>query len=57
MARRIEGRQVSLAGARDKPAQIDAEAARRSTAFHLGMPAFPQIAGRIDGTSASPVPG
>ncbi|MGY4926556.1 hypothetical protein [Streptomyces sp. 900105755] len=57
MARRIEGRQVSLAGARDKLAQIDAEAARRSTAFHLGMPAFPQIAGRIDGTSASPVPG
>lgn len=53
----IEGLQVSLAGARDKLAQIDAEAARRSTAIHLGMPAFPQIAGRIGTTSASPVPG
>ncbi|MEU5485428.1 site-specific integrase [Streptomyces mirabilis] len=52
----IEGLQVSLAGARDKLAQIDAEAARRSTAVHLGMPAFPQIAGRIGTTSASPIP-
>ncbi|MEU2624605.1 hypothetical protein ABZ642_41950 [Streptomyces sp. NPDC007157] len=43
----IEGLQVSLVGARDKLAQIDAEAARRSPAIHLGMPAFPQIAGRI----------
>ena len=39
----VEGLQVSLAGAQDKLAQLDAEA-RRSHAVSLGMPAFGQIA-------------
>jgi len=38
----VEGLQVSLAGAQDKLAQLDAEA-RRSRAVSLGMPAFGQI--------------
>ena len=42
----IEGLQVSLAGAEDKLAQIDASLRRREQAVHLGMPAFPDIAGR-----------
>ncbi|MEU2607704.1 tyrosine-type recombinase/integrase [Streptomyces albus] len=46
----IEGLKVSLAGARDKLAQLDAEQARARRAIHLGMPTFPHIAGR-DGTS------
>ncbi|MEV6765028.1 hypothetical protein AB0N16_31175 [Streptomyces sp. NPDC051105] len=44
----VEGLQVSLAGAQDKLAQLDAEAARRSTSVSLGMPTFGQIAVRIE---------
>ena len=42
----IEGLKVSLAGAEDKLAQIDATLRRQDQATHLGMPAFPDIAGR-----------
>lgn len=42
----IEGLQVSLAGTEDKLAQIDTALRRREQAVHLGMPAFPDIAGR-----------
>ncbi|MFI8075544.1 hypothetical protein ACIF85_43385 [Streptomyces sp. NPDC086033] len=41
--------EVSLAGAQDKLAQLDAEQTRRGQAVDLGMPAFRDIAGR-DGT-------
>ena len=37
---------VSLAGAEDKLAQIDTTLQRQEQAVHLGMPAFPEIAGR-----------
>jgi len=40
----IEGVRVSLAGAEDKLAQIDAEQARQRRTIHLGMPAFLDIA-------------
>ena len=40
-----EGLKVSLAGAEQKLAQLDALATRRAT-VHLGMPAFPGIAAR-----------
>ncbi|MFJ8212133.1 hypothetical protein [Streptomyces sp. NPDC096033] len=36
----VEGLQVSLAGAQDKLDQLHTEAARQSTAVHLGMPTF-----------------
>ena len=42
----IEGLKVSLAGTEDKLAQIDASLQRQEQALHLGMPAFPDIAGR-----------
>ena len=42
----IEGLQVSLAGAEDKLAQIDTSLQRQDQAVRLGMPAFPDIAGR-----------
>ena len=42
----IEGLKVSLAAAEDKLAQIDTALHRREQAVHLGMPAFPDIAGR-----------
>ncbi|HEU5391584.1 MAG TPA: site-specific integrase [Streptosporangiaceae bacterium] len=42
----IEGLKVSLAGTEDKLAQIDATLRRQDQAVHLGMPAFPDIAGR-----------
>ncbi|MEU2718351.1 hypothetical protein [Streptomyces sp. NPDC007205] len=42
----VEGLQVSLAGAQDKLAQLDAEAARRSAAVNLGMPTFTRPVGR-----------
>jgi hypothetical protein len=41
-----EGLKVSLAGTGDKLAQIDAALRREATAVHVGMPAFPAIAGR-----------
>ncbi|MFF3126635.1 integrase [Streptomyces sp. NPDC057908] len=40
----VQGLQVSLAGAEDKLAQLDAEQTRRGTAVDLGMPTFAQIA-------------
>ena len=49
----IEGLKVSLAGTEDKLAQIHATLQRRDQAVHLGMPAFPDIAGR----SVPPTPG
>jgi hypothetical protein len=42
----IEGLSVSLAGIEDKLAQIDASSRRQDQAVHLGMPVFPDIAGR-----------
>ncbi|MFI6360572.1 hypothetical protein ACIBJF_50560 [Streptomyces sp. NPDC050743] len=42
----LEGLEVSLAGAQDELAQLNAEQARRSTAVDLGIPNFPDIAGR-----------
>src|SRR6266567_2437117 len=42
----IEGLKVSLAGTEDKLAQIDTALHRQEQAVHLGMPAFPDIAGR-----------
>lgn len=45
----VEGLQVSLAGARDKLVQLDAEHSRTRQAIGLGMPAFPQITGRDGG--------
>jgi Phage integrase family len=42
----IEGLKVSLAGTEDKLAQIGASLQRQDQAVHLGMPAFPDIAGR-----------
>ena len=41
-----DGLQISLAGARQKLDQLDQMTAARSTSVHLGMPTFPQIAGR-----------
>jgi hypothetical protein len=49
----VEGLQVSLAGAQDKLAQLDAETARRSTAVNLGMPTFGQIAVRTEEANGS----
>jgi len=48
-----EGLKVSLAGARDKLAQMDQIAVRRSAAVHLGMPAFADAAGRTVTTPGS----
>jgi integrase len=42
----VEGLQVSLAGAEDKLAQVGASLRRKAGAVQLGMPAFPDIAGR-----------
>jgi site-specific recombinase XerD len=42
----IEGLQVSLAGAEDKLAQIDATLRRRASTTQLGMPTFTDLAGR-----------
>ncbi|MGH7750736.1 MAG: hypothetical protein ACREQ5_39090, partial [Candidatus Dormibacteria bacterium] len=41
----VDGLKVSLAAANQKLAQLDALATRRTT-IHLGIPAFPDIAGR-----------
>jgi hypothetical protein len=41
----VEGLKVSLAGARQKLAQLD-EMTQRATTIHLGIPAFRYIAGR-----------
>ena len=42
----VEGVKVSLAGARDKLAQMDQIATRCDTAVHLGIPTFSDAAGR-----------
>jgi hypothetical protein len=41
-----EGLKVSLAATEDKLAQIDAAQQRKADAVQLGIPAFPNIAGR-----------
>ena len=46
-----EGLKVSLAAANNKLAQVDSLVARRREAVSLGMPSFPDVAGR----TASPV--
>jgi hypothetical protein len=50
----IEGLQVSLAGATNKLAQLDATTRRRATGVELGIPSFTQIAGRT-GTLTGPM--
>ncbi|UKY54898.1 hypothetical protein [Streptomyces inhibens] len=40
----VEGLEISLAGAEEKPTQLDA--ALKPSAIHLGLPTFGQIAGR-----------
>jgi len=50
----IEGLKVSLAGTEDKLAEIDTALQRREQAVHLGMPAFPDIAGRSVTTPHAP---
>ena len=47
----LEGLQVSLAGAQAKLAQLDAMAARRNTAVHLGVPRLPDVGQTIPATS------
>jgi hypothetical protein len=47
----VEGLQVSLAGAKDKIAQIEAALQRHTSAVVLGMPAFIPHAGRTTFTS------
>jgi hypothetical protein len=42
----VEGLKVSLAGAEDKLTQVAASLRRKADAVQLGMPAFPDIAGR-----------
>ena len=49
-----EGLKVSLAGARQKLAQMDQITTRRAAAVHLGIPAFPDAAGRTVTTAAAP---
>ena len=44
----IEGLQVSLAGAKDKLAQLDTATQHRARNTELGMPTFTQIAGRTN---------
>ena len=43
----VDGLKVSLAGAEDKLAQIDATLRRRTDAVQLGMPTFTNLAARI----------
>ena len=51
-----EGLKVSLAGARDKLAQMNQITARRTAAITLGMPGIADAAGRTVITPASPRP-
>lgn len=48
----VEGLQVSLTGAKDKIAQIDATLQRQTSEVTFGMPTFASLAGRT--TSAAP---
>jgi Phage integrase family len=50
----IEGLQVSLVGAKNKLAQLDASTQRRAKSIELGIPSFTQIAGRT-GTLTGPL--
>ena len=50
----VEGLKVSLAGTQDKLAQIETALRRQSQAVQLGMPAFPDIAGRSATTPVTP---
>lgn len=50
----VEGLKVSLADTEDKLAQITASLHRKADAVHLGMPAFPEIAGRSSTTRPAP---
>jgi hypothetical protein len=47
----VEGLQVSLAGAKDKIAQIEAALQRQPSAVTLGMPTFTSLTGRTTSTS------
>jgi integrase len=49
-----EGLQASLAAANSKLAQVDGLTARRQAAVSLGMPSFPDLAGRTAGTAKEP---
>ncbi|WP_246144897.1 hypothetical protein [Actinacidiphila oryziradicis] len=49
-----EGLKVSLAAANAKLAQVDGTIARRDTAVGLGMPTFPEIAGRETAPETDP---
>jgi len=49
-----EGLKVSLAGARDKLAQMDQISARRNTAVQLGIPSYSDTAGRTITTTQQP---
>ena len=49
-----EGLKVSLAAAEAKLAQVDGLIARRHDAVSLGMPSFPDIAGRIAAPAKEP---
>jgi hypothetical protein len=42
----IEGLQISLAGAKNKLAQLATSSERKAANVHLGIPAFSQVAGR-----------
>jgi integrase len=50
----VEGLQVSLAGAKDKIAQIDSTLRRQASGTDLGMPSFTQLAGRVPPGHAEP---
>ncbi|MEH0471673.1 hypothetical protein QA943_23015 [Streptomyces sp. B21-097] len=50
----VEGLQVSLAGARDQLAQLDADQARTRRALDLGMPTCRHITGRAGTSPRSP---
>ena len=49
-----EGLKVSLAGARDKLAQMDQIATRRDAAVNLGIPTFTEAAGRASNSGLRP---
>jgi hypothetical protein len=48
----VEGLQVSLAGAKDKIAQIDTALKRQTTTVTLGIPTFTSLAGRTTSVSS-----
>jgi len=50
----IEGLHVSLADAKNKLTQLEAERTRNDTAVHLGLPSFPEIASVTTDTRRPP---